>query len=269
MMCRVLQVSRSGCYAADKRPPSLRSRADMALRVRIEQLHEEQRRAAGVIKTWHLLQAEGVNCGRNRVAKLRQIAGIETRRTTRFKKMRTYQKTEPPAPDLVKRNFVVKTLNRVWVGDMTYLPTRKGPLHLAAFIDLCTHRVVGWAIAASQTAKLAVTALQVGIERQRPAEGLICHTDQGSQFASVMFRDHLRDHQIRPSMSRKGNCHDNAVAESFFSNLKNELTHHTIFDDHESAVKAITEYIDVYYNQRRLHQTLGYRTPAQVEALHR
>jgi len=98
---------------------------------------------------------------------------------------------------------------------------------------------------------------------------LICHTDQGSQFASAMFRNHLRDHQIRPSMSRKGNCHDNAVAESFFSNLKNELTHHTIFDDQESALTAITEYIDVYYNQRRLHQALGYRTPAQVEAMHR
>jgi transposase InsO family protein len=269
MMCRLLQVSRSGCYAAHERPPSLRNREDIALRARIEQLHEEHWRAPGVIKTWRLLTAEGVNCGRNRVAKLRRIAGIETRRTARFKKMRTYQKTEPPAPDLVKRHFAVKTLNRVWVGDMTYIPTRKGPLHLAAFIDLCTHRVIGWAIATSQTAKLAVTALQAGIERQRPAGGLVCHTDQGSQFASVMFRNHLRDHQIRPSMSRKGNCHDNAVAESFFSNLKNELTHHTSFDDQESAVKAITEYIDVYYNQRRLHQSLGYRTPAQVEALHR
>jgi putative transposase len=269
VMCRLLQVSRSGCYASRERPPSVRSREDVALRTRIEQLHEEQWRAPGVIKTWRLLQAEGVACGRNRVARLRRIAGIETRRTARFKKMRTYQKSEPPALDLVKRQFAVKTPNRVWVGDMTAIPTRKGPLHLAAFIDLCTHRVIGWASAASQTAKLAVTALHAGIERQRPSGGLICHTDQGSQFASSMFRNHLRDHQIRPSMSRKGNCHDNAVAESFFSNLKNELTHHTIFDDQESALSAITEYIDVYYNQQRLHQTLGYRTPAQVEALHK
>lgn len=267
-MCRLLQVSRSGCYAVRDRAPSLRSREDLALRARIEQLHEEQWRAPGVIKMWRLLQAEGVDCGRNRVARLRLSAGIETRRTTRFRKMRTYQKTEPPAPDLVQRRFAVKKPNRVWVGDMTHIATRKGPLHLAAFIDLCTHSVTGWAAAVSQTAKLAVTALQAGIERQRPAGGLICHTDQGSQFASTMFRNHLRDHQIRPSMSRKGNCHDNAVAESFFSNLKNELTHHTIFDDQESALSAITEYIDVYYNQQRLHQTLGYRTPAQVQALH-
>lgn len=268
-MCRLLQVSRSGCYAAQNRPLSLRSREDAAIRARIEQLHEEQWRAPGVIKTWHLLRAEGVICGRNRVAKLRRIAGLENLRTTRFRRMRTYQKTEPPAPDLVKRQFAVKKPNLVWVGDMTHIPTRAGPMHLAAFIDLCTHSVIGWAAAASQTAKLAIKALQAGIERQRPAGGLICHTDQGSQFASSMFREHLREHQIRPSMSRKGNCHDNAVAESFFSNLKNELTHHQIFEDHQSALTAITEYIDVYYNQRRLHQALGYQTPAQAEALHR
>lgn len=269
MMCRLLQVSRSGCYAARNRPINLRSREDLALRARIEQLHEEQWRAPGVIKMWRLLQAEGVECGRNRVARLRRIAGIETRRTTRFRNMRTYQKVEPPAPDLVKRDFVLKAPNRVWVGDMTHIATRAGPLHLAAFIDLCTHRVIGWATAVSQTAKLAVTALQSGIERQRPAGGLICHTDQGSQFASATFRNHLKDNHIRPSMSRKGNCHDNAVAESFFSNLKNELTHHTIFEDEVAATAAITQYIDVYYNQQRLHQSLGYRTPAQVETEHR
>lgn len=269
MMCRLLEVSRSGCYASSKRGPSLRSREDVALRTRIEALHVEQRHAPGVIKTWHLLRAEGVNCSRNRVARIRRIAGIETRRVARFKKMRTYQKTEPPAEDLVKREFAVKLPNRVWVGDITQIATRKGPLHLAAFIDLCTHRVIGWATATSQTAKLAVTALQAGIAQQKPVSGMICHTDQGSQFASAMFRNHLRDNQLQPSMSRRGNCHDNAVAESFFSNLKNELTHHTIYEDQQSALAAITDYIDVYYNQRRLHQTLGYRTPAEVEKMHR
>jgi putative transposase len=269
MMCRLLQVSRSGCYAAHKREPSIRSREDVALRSRIEELHAEQWHAPGVIKTWHLLRAEGANCSRNRVARIRRIAGIETRRVARFKKMRTYQKTEPPAEDLVKREFAVKLPNRVWVGDMTQIATRTGPLHLAAFIDLCTHRVIGWATATSQTARLAVTALQAGIAQQKPVSGMICHTDQGSQFASAMFRNHLRDNQIRPSMSRRGNCHDNAVAESFFSNLKNELTHHTIYEDQQSALAAITAYIDLYYNQQRLHQTLGYRTPAEVEKMHR
>ena len=269
MMCRLLQVSRSGCYAARERQPSLRSREDVALRARIETLHAEHWHAPGVIKTWHLLRAEGVNCSRNRIARLRRMAGIETQRMARFRKMRTYQKTEPPAEDLVKRAFAVKAPNRVWVGDMTQIATRKGPLHLAAFIDLCTHRVIGWATATSQTAKLAVAALQAGIEQQTPSGGLICHTDQGSQFASAMFRNHLRDNQIRPSMSRKGNCHDNAVAESFFSSLKNELTHHTVYDDQHAALSSIVAYIDMYYNRRRLHQTLGYRTPVQVEKMHR
>jgi transposase InsO family protein len=122
-MCRLLQVSRSGSYAAHHRPLSLRSREDAALPARIERLHEEQWRAPGVIKTWRLLRAEGVDCGRNRVARLRRIAGIETRRTTRFRRRRTYQKSEPPAPDLVQRRFAVKTPNQVWVGDMTYIPT--------------------------------------------------------------------------------------------------------------------------------------------------
>lgn len=269
MMCRLLKVSRSGCYASRERPESKRSSQDIALRVRIEALHEAHRRAPGTIKMWRLLQAEGVACGRNRVGRLRRISGIETQRSARFRKMRTYQKIEPAADDLVKREFSRAAPNEVWVGDMTQIATRKGPLHLAAFIDLCTHRVVGWITGSSQTAKLAIAALQAGFTKQKPQAGLICHTDQGSQFASALFRNYLKDHQARPSMSRRGNCHDNAVAESFFSNLKNEVTHHTIYDDHESALAAITDYIDVYYNQQRLHQTLGYRTPAQVEKIHR
>jgi putative transposase len=267
MMCRLLKVSRSGCYASFERPVSKHSREDIAISAHIEELHIAQRRAPGTIKMWHLLRARGVECGRNRVARLRHHAGIETTRMARFRKMRTYQKIEPAADDLVKREFTRTTQNQVWVGDMTQIATRKGPLHLATFIDVCTHRVVGWSTGTSQTAKLVITAMQAGINSQQPRAGLICHTDQGSQYASAMFRNFLKDHQIKPSMSRRGNCHDNAVAESFFSNLKNELTHHTIYEDQASALVAITDYIDVYYNQQRLHQTLGYRTPDQVEKI--
>jgi putative transposase len=202
-MCRLLKVSRSGCYASRDRPESKRSCEDIAIRVQIEKLHEAQRRAPGTLKMWHLLRAQGVACGRNRVARLRRIAGIETARTARFRKMRTYQKIEPAAADLVKRGFTRTTPNQVWVGNMTQIATRKGPLHLAAFIDVCTHRVIGWSTGTSQTAKLAVDAMQAGIDSQKPSGGLICHTDQGSQFASTMFRNFLKDHQIRPSMSRR------------------------------------------------------------------
>ncbi len=267
-MCRLLEVSRSGCYAAANRPVNLRSREDLALRARIEQLHEEHWQAPGVIKTWQLLRREGYVCGRNRVARLRRIAGIETLRTRKFKKARTCQRIEPPAADLVQRRFKVAVPNRVWVGDMTQIRTRTGAIHLAVYIDLCTHQVKGWATSTSQTALLAVTAIKAGLAGQHAVSGLICHTDQGAPYASKMYRNHLQDHGMVPSMSRKGNCFDNAVAESFFSNLKNELTHHTLFEDYDTARSAIGEYIDVYYNQHRLHQTLGYLTPAQAEAMH-
>jgi transposase InsO family protein len=269
VMCRVLKVSRSGCYAAHNRPLSLRSCEDLALRARIAELHEAHRQAPGVIKMWHLLRNKGVVCGRNRVARLRQIGGIETRRTRRFKNMRVYQKVQPPAPDLVQRGFTVEAANKIWVGDMTFLTTRSGSVCLAVYIDLCTHCVTGWAMAPTATAKLAVSALQNGIDAHQPTGGIICHTDQGSVYASALYREYLADNQMHPSMSRKGNCHDNAVAESFFSNLKNELTHHYTYDDAASAEVAIGDYIDVYYNQQRLHQSLDYRTPAQVQALHR
>lgn len=150
---------------------------------------------------------------------------------------------------------------------MTQIATRKGPLHLAVFIDVCTHRVTGWSTETSQTARLAVEAMQAGIDSQRPRGGLICHTDHGSQYASALFRNFLKNYQIRPSMSRRGNCHDNAVAENFFSNLKNKIIHQTVYEDQASALAAITDYIDVYYNQQRLHQTLCYRIPDQVEKI--
>jgi putative transposase len=268
-MCRVLEVSRSGCYAAHNRPLSARSTLDLTLRLKIEEIHKAHREAPGTIKMWRLLRDQGVQCGRDRVARLRQLAGIQTMRTKRFKNMFRLQKVEPPAPDLVQRGFKVDALNKIWVGDMTFLLTRTGSVCLAVYIDLCSHRVIGWAMAPTGTAFLAMTALRNGIDAQQPQGGLICHTDQGAAYTATRYRNLLSDTQMLPSMSRKGNCHDNAVAESFFSNLKNELTHNFIYDDAASAETAIGDYIDVYYNQHRLHQSLDYRTPAQVEALHR
>lgn len=267
-MCRLLGVSRSGFCAARNRPLSTRDSADLALIARLRELDEEQGRAAGVIKTWRLLRAEKNRCGRNRVARLRRIAGIRTLRAQRLLGKPAPQQKEPPAPNLVQRSFKVAIPNRIWVGDMTQITTFTGVSHLSMFLDLSTHLVVGWAMGMSQTANLAVQTLEGAMERQCPPAGLICHTDQGSPYASKKFRDYLDSKGAIPSMSRKGNCHDNAVAESFFSNLKNELTHHVVFEDHAAAVAAVKRYIEVYYNTKRLHQSLGYKTPAQVQAQH-
>lgn len=265
-MCRVLEVSRSGFYAAQKRPLSDRSTEDITLRLRMTELHHAHRGAPGIIKMWKLLQAEKIKCGRNKVALLRRAAGLETLRTKRFKNMSKPKKEVPPAPDLIERKFKTAKLNKVWVGDMTYLTTRTGSMWLAVYIDLCSHRVVGWAFASTATSELGIRALQNAIDVQQPPPSLICHTDQGSPYSSNLYRQKLADNQIRPSMSRKGNCHDNAVAESFFSSLKNELTHHFTYEHVDSAQSAISDYIEVYYNRERLHQSLDYRTPAQVEA---
>lgn len=266
-MCRVLKVSRSGLYAKHNRPLSLRSRNDLVVREKLIALHEAHRHAAGIRKTWRLLNAEKLECGRNKIARLRKLDGLRTRRSTRYRQKRIHQNVEPAASDLVKRAFKVPRQNMTWVGDMTFIRTRDSSLWLAVYIDLYTHLVTGWAIAPTATARLAMEALQKGIDAKAPPAGMVCHTDQGVTYGATEYRALLNNHGIKPSMSRKGCCHDNAVAESFFSTLKNELTHHYIYDNVATAEAAIGDYIDVYYNKQRLHQSLDYRTPAQMETL--
>jgi putative transposase len=265
-MCRVLEVSRSSYYGARIRPPSRHSTEDLALREKILSLHQRHRKIPGAVKTWKLLNERGVACGKHRTARLRKLEGIEAQRKARFRVMRTYQKTLPPAPDLVKRAFTVNTPNKVWVSDMTTVRTREGWIHLAIVLDLFARRVVGWAIDTTQAATLPIAALKMAVVQRQPSAGLICHTDQGAVYGAASYRQVLIDHGLLASMSRKGNCHDNAVAESFFSNLKNEVTHHITYDTRSAAKAAIAEYIEVYYNRERLHQTLNYSTPVDYEA---
>ena len=265
-MCKVLDVSRSGYYAIQGRAPSLRSTVDLALREQILLLHAKHRQALGAVKTWHELNRNGVKCGKHRVARLRKLDGIEARRKSRYRVMQAHQNPEPPAPDLVKRAFTVAAPNKVWVGDITSIRTREGWLHLAIVLDLYARCIVGWAMGARQPAALPIAALTMAIHQRSPPVDLICHTDQGSVYREGTYRALLKEHGLLPSMSRKGNCHDNAVAESFFSNLKNEITHHRTYETRDEAKAEISNYIEVYYNRERPHQTLGYRTPTEVEA---
>jgi transposase InsO family protein len=265
-MCRVLEISRSGFYAWRKAGPSVRSTVDLALRGAIVRFHAQHRDAPGALKTWIGLNREGIRCGKHTVARLRKLDNIEARRKSRFRVMHAHQHTEPAAPDLVKRAFIVPHPNQVWVSDMTSVRTREGWLHLAIVLDLYARLVVGWAMDVTQAATLPIAALKMAIAQRRPGAGLICHTDQGTVYGCTSYRAVLAEHALLPSMSRRGNCHDNAVVESFFSSLKNEVTHERMYATREEARRVISDYITVYYNHMRLHQTLGYRTPAEVEA---
>jgi putative transposase len=265
-LCRVLEVSRAGYYASKSGEPSLHAREDLALRREIIRVHAEHRWTPGAVKMWRLLNAKGVRCGKHRVARLRRVEGIKTNRTRRFQRKQAKARSEPPAPDLVKRAFRVPLPNRVWVGDMTVICTKEGWLHLAIVLDLFSRRIVGWATDEIPVVALPTQALSMAIAERRPDKGLIFHSDQGSAYGSRSYRQLMAQHGLRASMSRKGNCHDNAVAESFFSNLKNEVLHQRQFPTRAEAKAVINDYIGVYYNEMRLHQTLRYQTPATVEA---
>jgi putative transposase len=268
-LCRELDISRSVYYAFKKAKPSLHSQEDLALRAAITRINAAHRWAPGAIKMWHLLRAEGVKCGKHRVRRLRKLENIQTTRTRRFRVMQAMERVQPPAPDLVKRAFKVNAPNTIWVGDMTALRTKEGWLHLAIVLDLYARRVVGWSLDTTQATTLPMAAFNMALAQRKPNAGLIFHSDQGTVYASHDYRVLLQAHGVLPSMSRKGNCHDNAVAESFFSNLKNEVMHDRLFGSRDEAKAAVSNYIEVYYNRQRLHQTLGYQTPVAVEAAFR
>ena len=265
-LCRVLDVSRSLYYALKSAKPCSRSQEDLAVRAAIVRITAAHRWAPGVIKMWRLLKAEGIACGKHRVRRLRKLENIQTTRIKRFRVVQAMQRVQPPAPDLVKRGFQVDAPNRIWVGDITSMRTKEGWIHLAIVLDLFARRVVGWAMDSTQAATLPMAALQMAVVQRKPSPGLIFHSDQGTVYGSLDYRELLQKHGVSASMSRKGNCYDNAVAESFFSNLKNEAMHERLFASRAEAKAVVNDYIEAYYNRLRLHQTLGYQTPAAIEA---
>jgi putative transposase len=264
-MCQVLRVSRAGFYEWLQRRPSARAQGDLQLLEHIRRVHAVNRQAYGAIKTWHELRRQGIDCGKHRVARLRRMHGIEALRKRRFRITVKHHHTPGPAPDLVQRCFSVESADRVWVGDMTFVRTGAGFLYLAVLLDLYSRRVVGWSMSHKPDAPLILGALAMALESRRPLPGLIHHTDRGSLYSATAYRALMLENGLRPSMGAKGCAYDNAVAESFFSNLKNELVHHCDFVTREQARAAIFDYTELFYNRKRLHQTLGYRTPEEVE----
>jgi putative transposase len=264
-MCRHLLVSRPGFYAWRKRPESERSKSNRHLAARVKQVHEESRGTYGSPRVHAELAAEGTPVGRHRVAKLMRQQGIRARRKRRFVRTTDSKHDLPVAPNLVQRDFSAAEPNRLWVADITYIWTREGWLYLAAVVDLFSRYVVGWALSETIDRHLALAALNAALKTRRPATGLVHHSDRGSQYASGDYQAALAAHGMACSMSRKGDCWDNAPAESFFSSFKMELVHHVDFLSRASARSSVFDYIEVFFNRRRRHSTLGYKSPAQYE----
>lgn len=267
-MSNVLHVSRSGYYDWLGREPSARTQANNILLEHIRTAHTRHRRAYGALKTWRYLNSVGIACGKNRVARLRKQAGIEAQRKRRFRVMVEHRHTPKAVPDLLQRQFKVGVPNRVWVGDMTFIRTRQGWLHLVVLLDLFSRKVVGWSMGERATTALHRAALTMAITQRKPEPGLVHHTDRGAVYSAPSYREQLVHAGMQPSMNGRKTAYDNAVAESFFSNLKNEWVHHHDFMTREDAKLAIFDYIECFYNRNRIHQSLGYRTPDEVERLY-
>jgi len=264
-LCSALGVSRSGYYGSCRRPESPRARANRALLARMCELHAQTREAYGAVKMWQCLRRAGIPCGRHRVARLRRAHGITTRRIRRFKVLTASRHAYPVAPHRLAQGAAPTHPDRVWLGDITWVATRAGWVHVAVLLDGYSRRIVGWAMSDRPKQELVLDALTMALGQRRPAPGLLHHTDQGRQYAAGVYQALLARHGLVPSMSRKGHCYDNAVVESFFSTLKNELVHHHAWTTRAEARTAIFDYIETFYNPRRLHQALGYCSPAEYE----
>ena len=265
LLCEVLKVSRSGFYAWRGRPESSRSREDRRLMLEIASIHTTHKGRYGSPRIQEDMLELGYPMSRKRVARLMRQQELKWRRRKRFRTTTNSNHEFPIAPNLLARNFTAPAPDRAWVGDITYIWTDEGWLYLAAILDVFSRRVVGWAVSDRMTTKLATDALEMALWRRQPPPGLVIHTDRGSQYASGEYRKRLAAAGITCSMSRKGNCWDNAVAESFFATLKGELANDADWGTRNEARREIFEFVELYYNAKRRHSTLGYISPLAFE----
>ena len=269
-MCRVLQVSKAGYYAWVHRSPSARATVDERLVAEIRAVHTTSRRTYGSPRVHAELAAQGRRHGRKRIARIMRAQGIRAKTVRRFRRTTDSRHAHPIAPNTLDRQFAVDqggAPNRVWIGDITYLGTREGWLYLAVVLDLGGRRVIGWAMRHTLEGALTEDALTMALAGRRPGRGVLHHTDRGSQYAAEDYRALLTAHGMECSMSRVGDCWDNAVAESFFATLKRELAADADWHTRDEARTAVFEYIEVWYNRQRRHSSLGYLSPVAYEQL--
>jgi len=265
LMCRVLGVSRSGYYSFRADPIGKRRARDAALLPEIRRIHQASRGTFGSPRVCEQLRREGKPIGKHRVARIMRKHGITWKARRRFKVTTQSNHTYPIAPNLLNRQFDVDSKDSAWCADITFIHTGEGWVYLAAVIDLSTRLVVGWAMDRHMQTSLVESALKNALAWRKPANRLVHHSDRGAQYASNAYQRLLSQHGIDCSMSRKGDCWDNAVMESFFGTYKQELAHHAKWHSLEDARVATMDYIEVFYNRKRIHSSLGYRTPKEVD----
>lgn len=266
LQCDVLGVSRSGYYRWHRQEISRRKLENAVLLQRSRELYQQSRSRYGSPRITRALQQEGFTCSRNRIARLMRQDGLRAR-SRRSRVVTTRSDHQLASPNILDRQFTVALPNRVWLSDITYVPTREGWLYVATVMDLCSRKIVGLSMRADLSQELVLQALRQAIHRTSPSAGLIVHSDRGSQYASEAYRTILRARGFRQSMSRKGNCWDNAPMESFFKTLKVELIYQEHYTTRAEAMRSIFEYIEVFYNRQRMHSALNYQTPEAFEAL--
>ena len=265
VLCRMLQVSRAGFYAWQARPPAPRAQADERLGLEIAAIHAESQRRYGSPRIHAELVHRGCRTSRKRVARLMRVHGLVARRRRRFCVTTQSRHPFPIAPNVLARQFERAVPDQAWVTDITYIPTGEGWLYLAVILDLCSRFAVGWAMSERITDDLTLDALGLALARRRPPRGLLHHSDRGSQYASGDYQRALAQHGIVCSMSRRGDCWDNAVAESFFATLKVELVHDAAWATRAAARTELFEYLELFYNAQRRHSALGYLSPRAFE----
>lgn len=264
-MCRIFSVSRSGYYSWLRRGKSLRDQENEALVKQIRRIHEESYRTYGSPRIRVALGQEGIRCSRKRVARLMRENGIVSKTRKRFKLTTHSSHNRPVAPNLVKRDFTATVPDKVWTSDITFIWTRQGWLYLAVFLDVYSRRIVGWAMKRRMTDQLVIDALKQAHRHRKAPEGLIVHSDRGSQYCSRSFKELLQNRGYLQSMCATGNCYDNAITESFFATLKTELIFHNSYDTRDEARRSIFKYVEIFYNRNRIHSSLGGLSPDQYE----
>ena len=264
-LCRALGVSESGYYDWLSRPPSERESENIRLVKKIRRSHRLSDNVYGSAKVHADLVESGEACSKNRIARLMRKHGIQSKLRRKFILTTDSKNTQKAAPDRLRRNFSEVEPNRRWVSDTTFIATRQGWLYLAVILDLYSRSVVGWSMGNKNDADLVCDALTMAVNRRQPKPGLILHSDQGSTYASGKYQALIKEHKLVCSMARKGECLDNAVAESFFGSLKNERVYHETYKTRAEARQKVFQYIEVFYNRKRRHAYLDYKTPFEVE----